>query len=73
MKSPRDRLHNSLLTCLFKNVNGTGSTADERHWALERTAELNQSAYFKDVLISEWKSGNVLCWGRGYGFTPYRK
>jgi hypothetical protein len=21
---------------------------------------------FKDVLTSEWKSGNVLCWGRGF-------
>ena len=28
---------------------------------------------FKDVLTSEWKSGNVLCWGRGFIFVLTRE
>ena len=44
------------------------TTAAERHWIVEKTAELSQPVYFRDVLTSEWKSGNVLHWGRGYIF-----
>ena len=35
--------------------------------------ELNQLIHFKDVLISEWKTGFVLCWGRGLAFVSTRK
>ena len=38
-----------------------------------KTAELNQPVYFKDVLTSEWKMGNVLRWGRGYAYVPTGK
>ena len=30
---------------------------------------LNQLVHFKDVLMSEWKPGHVLCWGRGFAFV----
>ena len=32
----------------------------------KKTFKLNQLVYFKDVLTSEWKSENVLHWGRGF-------
>ena len=67
-KTPRDRLHNALLTLNFLNANEEGTTAAERHWIIEKTAELNQPIYFKDVLTSEWKPGYVLHWGRGFAF-----
>jgi hypothetical protein len=39
MRFPRDRLNNASLTLHFLNANETGSTAAEKHWILERTAE----------------------------------
>jgi hypothetical protein len=33
---------------------------------VERTIELNQPVYIKDILTSEWKMGNMLYWGKGY-------
>jgi hypothetical protein len=33
---------------------------------VERTIELNQPPYIKDILTSEWKMENLLHWGRGY-------
>jgi hypothetical protein len=33
---------------------------------VERTTELNQPVYIKDILTSEWQIGNVLHWGRGF-------
>ena len=33
---------------------------------MERTTELNQPVYIKDILTSEWQIGNVLHWGRGF-------
>jgi hypothetical protein len=60
MESPRERLNNTLLTFNFSNVNETSNTAAEKHWILERTDELNQLTYFKDMSPLEWKSGNVL-------------
>ena len=35
----------------------------------EKSAELNQLLYFKDVLTSEWKPERVLYWGRGFAFV----
>ena len=29
---------------------------------MEKTSKLNQPVYFKDVLTSQWKPGDVLCW-----------
>ena len=62
--TPRNRLHNALLTLNFLNDNERGTTAAERHWIIEKTSELYQSLYFKDVLTSQWKPGDVLCWVR---------
>ena len=31
----------------------------------KKTTELNQPVYFKDVLTSEWKSGDALHWESG--------
>ncbi|KAL6084245.1 hypothetical protein STEG23_037991, partial [Scotinomys teguina] len=67
-KTPRNRLHNALLTLNFLNANEKRTTAAERHWIIEKTAELNQPVYFKDVLTSEWKPGYVLRCGRGFAF-----
>jgi hypothetical protein len=36
---------------------------------MKKTAELNQFMYFKDVLNSEWKSRNILHWGRGFALV----
>ena len=41
----------------------------ERHWTTEKTAELNQPVYLKDVLTSVWKAGHVLRWGRGFALV----
>ena len=54
------------LTLNFLNANEKGTMATERHWIREKTSELNQPVYFKDVLTSEWKSGDVLCWKRHF-------
>lgn len=35
----------------------------------DKTSELNQPVYFKDVMTSVWKPGYVLHWGRGYAFV----
>lgn len=35
----------------------------------EKTSELNQLVYFKDVMTSVWKQGYVLHWGRGFAFV----
>ena len=40
---------------------------------MERTTELNQPAYIKDILTSEWKMGNVLHWGYAYVSTGKEK
>ena len=39
---PKHRLHNALLTLNFLNANEKGQIAAERHWTMEKTAELNQ-------------------------------
>ena len=36
---------------------------------MEKSAELNQLVYFKDVLTSQWKAGDVLRWRRGFAFV----
>ena len=67
--TPRNRLHNALLTLNFLNANEKGTTAAERHWIMEKTSELNQPVYFKDVLTSQWRPGDVLRWGRGFALV----
>ena len=67
--APRNRLHNALLTLNFLNANEKGTTAAERHWIMEKTSELNQLVYFKDVLTSQWRPGDVLRWGRGFALV----
>ena len=36
---------------------------------MEKSAELNQPVYIKDVLTSQWKPGDVLRWGRGFALV----
>ncbi|KAL6038953.1 hypothetical protein STEG23_010042 [Scotinomys teguina] len=67
--TPRNRLHSALLTLNFLNADEKGTTVAERHWTTDKTSELNQPVYFKDVLSSEWKPGYVLRWGRGFAFV----
>ena len=64
--TPQNRLHNALLSLNFLNANKKGTKTAERHWIMEKTSELNQPVYFKDVLTSQWKPGDVLRWGRGF-------
>lgn len=45
VESPKDSSNNTLLTLTFKNTNKTDSTAAEKHYILERTAELDQHKY----------------------------
>ena len=66
---PRNRLHNALLTLNFLKTNEKGTTAAERHWIMEKSVELNQLVYIKDVLTSQWKPGDVLRWGRGFALV----
>ena len=40
---------------------------------MERTIELNQPVYIKDILTSEWRMGNVLRCGRGYAYVSTGK
>ena len=49
------------------------TTAAERHWIMEKPSDLNQPAYFKDVLTSQWKLGDVLHWGRGFVLVSKEK
>ena len=67
--TPRNIFHKALLTLNFSNTNEKGATTVERHWIIENYFELNLSVYFKDVLFSQWKPGDVLCWGRGFSFV----
>ena len=68
--TPRNSLHNDLLTLNFLNANENGTTAAERHWIMEKkTSELNQPVYFKDMQISQWKPGDVLCCGRSFALV----
>ena len=67
-KTPRDRLHSALLTLNFLNASEQNTTAAERHWIVGKTTELNQPVYIKDILTSEWKTENILHWGRGYAY-----
>ena len=43
--------------------------AAERHWIMEKSAELNKLMYFKDMLTSQWKPGDMLLWGRGFALV----
>ena len=71
IKTPRDRLHSALLTLIFLNDNEKGTTGVEKHWITEKSAELDQPLYFKDVLTSEWKPGDMLHYERGFDFLSY--
>ena len=71
--TPRNRLYNTLLTLNFLNANEKGTMTAERHWIFEKSAELNQPIYFKDVLTSQWKPGDVLHWGRVLLLFPQEK
>ena len=48
INSPRNKLHNALLILNFPNANEKGTAAER-----EKTMELNQPIYCKDVLPSE--------------------
>ena len=61
-------LYDVLFTLNFLNADEQ-MTPIKRHWIMEGTAELNQLKYFRDVLASVWKSGNVLDWERGHVFV----
>ena len=39
--TPRNRLHNALLTLNFLNANEKGATAAERDWIIDKSSELN--------------------------------
>ena len=71
--TPRNSLHKALLTLNFLNANEKRTMATERHWKMKKTSELIQPVYFKDVLTSQWKLGDVLPWGRGFGLVSTRE
>lgn len=46
------------------------TAAAEKRWIMDGDAELNQPIrWFRNTLVSKWKSGNVLHLGRGYAFA----
>lgn len=59
-KLNKQRLPERVLYWLLSFFKGNKEwiTASERHWTVERTDELNQPVYFKDVLTSECKLGH---------------
>ena len=61
-------LYGALLILNFLNVNEQ-TTAAERHWTVESTAELNQPIYFRNALTLRWKLKYVLHWRRDYAFV----
>lgn len=64
IRTPKDKLHNALLTLKFLNASESGTTADERHWTIgKKTAELNMTVYNKDAMRSSWRMGKLLQWG----------
>ena len=69
IKTPRNRLHDALLTLNFLNANEKVTTATERHCTIGKSTELNHPVYLKNVLTSEWKPGHVLCCGKGFAFV----
>lgn len=50
----------------FVNANEKGTTVAGTHWKFEKFSELKQLVCFKDVLVSLWKPGDVLYWGRSF-------
>ena len=54
-RNPKDRLHSALLTLNLLNTSEQNTPPAERHWVVERTIELNQPVYIKDILTSECK------------------
>ena len=66
--TPRNRLHNALLTLNFFRTN-ENSSREALDNGLKKTSGLNQPLYFKDVLTSQWKPGDVLHWGRGFALV----
>ena len=65
----RNRLDNALLTLNYFNANEKGTTTAERHWIIEQSSELNQPFYFKDVLTTQWKPGDMIHWERGFALV----
>ena len=55
----RNRLYSALLTLNFLSANEKGTTAAERHWIIEKSSDLNQPVYFKDVSPS---NGSQICY-----------
>ena len=62
-------MHKAPLTLNFLNANDKGATAVEKLWIIGKTSELYQLTSFKAVLTTEWKTGHVLCWGKGFTFV----
>jgi hypothetical protein len=58
-----------LLTLNFHNVGDQRTTAAKRHWVLEKTEELSQPIYYKDMLTLEWKPAIILRWKCGYAYV----
>lgn len=56
-------LYDALLTFNFLN-------AEEQTTAVEKHCIMKEPVYFRDVLASKWKSGNVLHWERYYALFP---
>ena len=67
---PLNRLHNVLLILIFLNDNKNGTSERDRNWIKEKSSKLNELVYFKDVLTSKWKPGDVVCWGRAPTSNP---
>ena len=56
-----------MLTRNFLHVGEKGITAAD--WVTEKTEEVGQPIYYKDVLTSEWKPAIVLRWLCGYMYV----
>jgi hypothetical protein len=61
------------LSLIFCNAKEQKPTAAERHWVLEKTAELNHPLYIKDVLTSTWEAGLCYAGGEIFHIFPQEK
>jgi hypothetical protein len=69
IRTSRNRLNNALLILfIYLNGNDAGTKAAERQRFFYKNAELVQSVCIQGILMSEWNSGFVFHWERGFAY-----
>lgn len=66
LHTPRNRVHTALFTLNFLNLDEQGTTAAQRHWQKQISAELRQPVFYQNETINTWDPAVVLRWGQVY-------